>query len=109
MQDEDLTVEDMGIFQNQDEVVDSIIKASKAIGAPTSGMEKLKSGKPLEFLVARKSCKNCWGRGTLDFYPNSLEEKLKIQEAIKDKGTCATNLVKLKKKVLCKCVKIRME
>lgn len=64
---------DDGIFQNQDEVIDGLRKTAEALGvnpdlvAPQEGAKRY---------YARKNCKECYGRGTLEMVPSPQKEKL---------------------------------
>lgn len=121
---EELDKPDFSIFQNQDEVVENIKEAAETVGVTTEGIDKLKEGKPLEFLVAKKNCKQCWGKGTVDFVPNEKRvwqqtkpmnpinsgpqgeyvggRNTSLPEDMGDKRSRMT-------KALCKCVRIQME
>ena len=74
-EEEDLNIEDFSIFENQGEVAENLKKSAEELGIQTSGIDKIKDGKPLEFLVAKKNCKMCWGKGTVDFVPNHPKYK----------------------------------
>ena len=119
--------DDYSIFENQKDVAENIQKAAEAIGADAPGIDKIKDGKPLEFFVAKKSCKQCWGRGTLDFVANKPHKVLKKKENPStsssfspthewvDGGGRNTSLPEDRRerrekmeKALCKCVRIRL-
>ena len=120
--------QDFSIFQNQEAVVDNIKDAAKTVGAGVEGIDKLKDGKPLEFLIARKNCKQCWGRGVVNFVPNekptrrttTADEIARLSSAgstaamprfVRDTSQPEdlTERHERMTKALCKCVKIRME
>jgi hypothetical protein len=104
MEEEKLSVDDMGIFQNQEAVVENIKESAKSVGVNTPGIDKIKDGKPLEFLVAKKGCKQCWGRGKVTFIPND-SKKVRNTSLSEDRAERRSRLTT----ALCKCVKIHME
>jgi hypothetical protein len=67
--------EEDGIFVNESEVIEGQRKAAEAVGvnpdlvAPEDGSEPRK-------LMARRSCGQCWGRGTITFIPSPQRLKL---------------------------------
>jgi hypothetical protein len=119
--------QDYSIFENQEDVAENIKKAAEVIGADAPGVDKIKDGKPLEFMVAKKSCKQCWGKGTIDFVPNKSHKVLKKKKSSTlnafspsheyiDGGGRNTSLPENRyerrqkiEKALCKCVRIKME
>ena len=101
---EGLSIEDMGIFQNQEEVAENIKTAAVAVGANMEGVDKIKSGRPLEFLVAKKNCRQCWGRGQVSFIPNDPKE---VRSTSRPEDM--TKRVERTTIALCKCVKVQME
>ena len=103
MEDDSVTIDDMGIFQNPKEVVENIKAAAEVVGATTEGIDKMADGKPQEFLVAKKSCKQCWGRGTVKFVPNE-SKKVRNTTLQEDRAERRSRITT----ALCKCVKIHM-
>ena len=92
---------EFGIFQNQDEVVDNIKEAAEATGAATKGLDALRDGAPKEFLVAKKNCKNCWGRGqvTVIFNEKGLSTSRPEDRSLREKRRTTA---------LCKCVRVKV-
>lgn len=87
---------EFSIFENQDEVAENLNKSAEAVGSKQDGgVEKLAKGELQEKLVANRSCKVCWGRGTLVFYDN--------KNINTRKNSASESTTKL-----CKCVSVQM-
>ena len=100
----DLNIEDYSIFENQGDVAENLKQSAEELGIPTTGIDKIKEGKPLEFLVAKKNSKQCWGKGVLNFVPN--EPAHKRNTSLPEDRWERQNRVE---KALCKCVRLQME
>jgi len=96
--------EDFSIFQNQEDVAENIKKAAEAVGVQAAGIDKIKEGKPLEFYVAKKNCKQCWGVGIVSFVPN--KPKKEINTSLPEDRLDRRDRIQ---KALCRCVRIQME
>lgn len=92
---------DFSIFQNQNEVVDNLKGAAEATGATAQGLDGLREGGPKEFLVARKNCKTCWGRGqvTVIFNEKNINTSRPEDRSLREER---------KTTALCKCVRVKM-
>lgn len=103
---EKIDEDDLGIFQNQDKVAENLKNSAEALGIKVDDetIDKLADGAPQEVYVSKKNCKNCWGKGTVDFARNKPKESHNHEEPPKFGEWRENNMTK----ALCSCVKVRL-